>query len=69
VYSGLTGDNRADRAILEDLQPGYREGTVTPRCVVSDDKGLARKAHELKAGTMQTLEFAVLLRSAPSPAD
>jgi hypothetical protein len=68
VYSGLTGDNRADRAILEDLQPGYREETVTPRCVVSDDKGLARKAHELKAGTMQTLEFAVLLSSGHSPA-
>jgi len=68
VYSGRTGDNRADRAILEDLQLGYREGAVTPRCVVSDDKGLARKAHDLKAGTMQTLEFMVLLSSAHSPA-
>ena len=68
VYSGRTGDNRADRAILEDLQPGGLEGTVTPRCVVSDDKGLARKAHDLKAGTMQTLEFMVLLSSAHSPA-
>jgi predicted RNA-binding protein with PIN domain len=66
VYSGLTGDNRADRAILEDLQLGYREGTVTPRCVVSDDQGLAREVLALKAGTMQTLEFAVLLSSAHS---
>jgi predicted RNA-binding protein with PIN domain len=69
VYSGLTGDHRADRAILEDLQVGYREGAAAPRCVVTDDQGLVRKALALKAGTMQTLEFAVLLRSAPSPAD
>jgi hypothetical protein len=68
VYSGLTGDHRADRAILEDLQAGDREGTATPRCVVTDDHGLARKVLALKAGTMQTLEFAVFLRSAPSPA-
>jgi predicted RNA-binding protein with PIN domain len=67
VYSGLTGDNRADRAILEDLQAGHREAAATPRCVVSDDQGLAREVLALKAGTMQTLEFAVLLRSAPSP--
>lgn len=69
VYSGLTGDHRADRAILEDLQVGYREGAATPRCVVTDDQGLARKVLALKAGTMQTLEFAVLLHSAPSPTD
>lgn len=69
VYSGLTGDDRADRAILEDLQAGHREGTAAPRCVVTDDQGLARKVLALKAGTMQTLEFAVLLHSAPSPAD
>jgi hypothetical protein len=68
VYSGLKGDNRADRAIVEDLTASHREGTATPRCVVSDDHGLARKAHDLEAGTMQTQEFAVLLHSAPSPA-
>jgi predicted RNA-binding protein with PIN domain len=69
VYSGLTGDNRADRAILEDLQVGYREGATAPRWVVSNDQRLAREVLALKAATMQTLEFAVLLRSAPPPAD
>jgi hypothetical protein len=69
VYSGLTGDNRADRAILEDLQAGHREGTAAPRCVVTDDQHLAREVRGLKAGIMQTPEFAVLLRSASTPAD
>ena len=63
VFSGGSGEHRADEVILQDLEFYSRERAGTPRCLVSSDSDLIRQARALKAMTMRPDEFAVLLAS------
>ena len=61
LFSGGMGRDRADNAILADLERYSAVSEGTPRFVVSSDRELVRQARELGALTMRSAEFAVLL--------
>jgi hypothetical protein len=61
LFSGGTGRDRADNAILADLERHVAVSAGTPRYLASSDRALVRQARELGTLTMRSAEFAVLL--------
>jgi len=60
VFSGGSGEHRADRAILSYLEYVCREMSAMPRVLVTNDRDLAQQARKLSADIMRLEEFAAL---------
>ena len=58
IYSGGTGDHRADEAILKHLMVFKQSVSSTPLCLVTRDVDFARQAREMGVIIMHPEEFA-----------
>ncbi len=63
IFSGGTGDHRADRAIIDDLEHLCRERSAVPRILVTSDRELGASAVELGAQVVRVNEFAEFLQA------
>jgi hypothetical protein len=61
IFSGGSGQHRADRVLLEDLQQRHDADPRGLRIVVSSDGGVIEEAKRLGALTMYSAEFEGLL--------
>ncbi len=59
IYSGGTGEHRADAAILKHLMAIGQSGALAPLCLVTGDADFARQARGIGVIIMHPEEFAV----------
>jgi len=58
IYSGGTGEHRADEAILKHLMAISQSGALVPLCLVTRDADFARQARDMGVIIMHPEEFA-----------
>ena len=61
MYSGGTGEHRADEAILKHLSFCVESGSSAPLCLVTGDADFARQANAMGVIIMHPEEFAASL--------
>jgi hypothetical protein len=66
IYSGGTGEHRADEAILKHLAFYVQSGSAAPLCLVTKDADFSRQARAMGVIIMHPEEFVSSLDMAPA---